>query len=370
MLIRQYLLPLLSVVGLAAAIWVIAQQNKPVPAAPPVAQPAQAPFAAYVAGSAIVEANTENIAIGTNVPGIVTAIYVRPGVAVKTGDPLLKIDDRTLLAEKAVEEASLRLAREQLARLMAQPRPEEVPPAAARVAEAKASLADARNQLELWENVADKRAVSQDELNRRRYAVQVAEARVQQAQAQLDLLHAGAWKPEIEIARAQVAAAEAKLRATETEIERLTVRAPVAGDVMQVKIRLGEYAPAGVLQTPLMLLGGTDPLHVRVDVDENDAWRIRPGAPAIAFVRGNRDLKTPLQFVRIEPYVVPKRALTGDSTERVDTRVLQILYRFGRQELPVYVGQQMDVFIEAPPVGSGLPNSPTSRTAVEEGSSS
>jgi HlyD family secretion protein len=125
----------------------------------------------------------------------------------------------------------------------------------------------------------------------------------------------------------------------------------VDGQLLQVKVRLGEYAPAGVLQTPLMLLGNTDVMHVRIDVDENDAWRIRADAKATAYVRGNRDLKTEMKFVRIEPYVVPKRSLTGDSTERVDTRVLQVLYAFEKDKLPVYVGQQMDVFIDASPAG-------------------
>ena len=107
-----------------------------------------------------------------------------------------------------------------------------------------------------------------------------------------------------------------------------------------------------MLATPLLLLGNVEPLHVRVDVDENDAWRVRPEAPAVAFVRGNRALETPIHFARFEPYVVPKRSLTGDTTERVDTRVLQVLYQFHPGDLPVYVGQQMDVFIEAPPIGS------------------
>lgn len=65
---------------------------------------------------------------------------------------------------------------------------------------------------------------------------------------------------------------------------------------------------------------------MRVDIDENDAWRFRPGAPALAYVRGNPDLKTPLRFERFEPYVIPKQSLTGDTTERVDTRVLQVIY--------------------------------------------
>jgi multidrug efflux pump subunit AcrA (membrane-fusion protein) len=234
------------------------------------------------------------------------------------------------------------------------PRPEEIPEAQARVKEVEASLADAKNQLELAESVRDKRAISEDQVLRRRYAVQVAEAKLAQARAQLALLKAGSWKPDIEVARAEVAAAEAQVKATETDIERLTIRALVPGQVLQVNIRPGEFAQAGVLQTPLMLLGDVERLHLRVDVDENDAWRVRGEAPAVAFVRGNRELKTPLQFVRTEPYIVPKRSLTGEPTERVDTRVLQILYGFDRGELPVYVGQQMDVFIEAPPLETDI----------------
>jgi hypothetical protein len=100
-----------------------------------------------------------------------------------------------------------------------------------------------------------------------------------------------------------------------------------------------------------MLLGEVSVLHVRVDIDENDAWRLKQNSRARAFIRGNRDLATDLSFVRVEPYVVPKRSLTGESTERVDTRVLQVLYSFPAGAIPVYVGQQMDVFIEADPIG-------------------
>ena len=91
------------------------------------------------------------------------------------------------------------------------------------------------------------------------------------------------------------------------------------------------------------------PLHVRVDVDEHEAWRVKSNSPAQAFVRGNRDINTALQFVRFEPYVIPKKSLTGESSERVDTRVLQVIYSFDPGNLPVYIGQQMDVFIEADP---------------------
>ena len=98
----------------------------------------------------------------------------------------------------------------------------------------------------------------------------------------------------------------------------------------------------------LLLFGAIGRFHVRVDVDENDAWRFRRDASAVAFVRGNREIKTTLKFEWVEPYVIPKRSLTGESTERVDTRVMQVVYSFEHGALPVYLGQQMDLFIEAP----------------------
>jgi len=98
-------------------------------------------------------------------------------------------------------------------------------------------------------------------------------------------------------------------------------------------------------------IGATQTLHVRVDVDEHDAWRVKGDAKGFAALRGNAAISTPLRFVRFEPLVVPKRSLMGDSTERVDTRVLQVIYAFDRGTLPVFVGQQMDVFIEAVAIG-------------------
>ena len=79
---------------------------------------------------------------------------------------------------------------------------------------------------------------------------------------------------------------------------------------------------------------------------------MKAGEPARAAVRGNRDLATDLKFAYVEPYVKPKTSLTGSSTERVDTRVLQVVYTFDRNSMPSYIGQQVDVFIKAPPLAS------------------
>jgi HlyD family secretion protein len=345
-MIRKYLLPVVAVAGLAFAIWMVKQAAKPVIPAKPVAEPARSPFANKISGAGIVEASTRNISIGSHVPGIVAKVFVSVGKRVKAGDPLFALDDRKQQADLAVKEAALNEARARLAKLKQAPRAEELPPALARVKEAEAILEDARHQLQITEKLKDVRAIAIDDAIKRQYAVDAAEARLTQAKADLKLLEAGSWKPDIDVATANVAAAEAEVEGARVEIGRLTVRAPVEGDILQVNLRPGEFAPSGGIAEPLILLGNLDKLHVRVDIDENDAWRFQLEAPAVASIRGNPQFKTDLTFEYVEAYVVPKRSLTGDSTERVDTRVMQVVYSFKRGKLPIYPGQLMDVYID------------------------
>jgi len=316
----KYALQGLGLLGLAFAIWMVVVTSRAVPVAPPVVTPATPPYASYIAAAGIIETRTLDIQIGTQVAGLVTEIYVAVGNRVKRRDPLFKLDDRTLTAQLAVQRATLQTA-------------------LTRVREAEASLADLRNRLALAEAVKDERAISKEDLTSRRYAVQTAMAHLGSAQADAKL-------------------AESQVKQTETNIDLLTVRAPVDGEVLQVHTRVGEFAQAGPLATPLMLFGNIDRLHVRVDIDENDAWRFRPQAQAKAFMRGNPSLNTLLTYEWTEPFVIPKKSLTGGTTERVDTRVMQVVYSFDRAELPVYVGQQMDIYIEAPPVTPGMKSPP------------
>ncbi len=97
-------------------------------------------------------------------------------------------------------------------------------------------------------------------------------------------------------------------------------------------------------------MGTVSPLQMRIDIDEEDCWRFQKGAPATAFVRGNANIHFPMKFVRIEPYIIPKTAFTRETIERIDTRVIQVLYQFDQVDLPIYPGQLLDVFIKAPPL--------------------
>lgn len=329
-MIRKYLLPGFAVLGVVAAIAMVHEGDRAPAVSKPLFQPAEAPFSSYIFGPGIVEASTENIAIGTPASGIVMAIYVKWGQQVKKGARLFKVDTRDLEAQLLPANAKVSEAEAQLLS------------ANADIGAAKATLAKAENRLKVGLGLAPGVSISAEDLANRKLDVEADKAALETAEAQVQQVNA------------QVASAKAQVQQIRDEIQLRTVRAPVAGSILQMKIRLGEYAQAGVLATPLMVLGNDTILHVRVDVDQSDAWRFQPDAPAVAFVRGNANMKTTLRYVRTDPDVIPKALLTGDATQRTDTRVLQVIYRFDRASLPAYVGQLLDVFIQAPPL-AGAP---------------
>jgi len=305
---RISILPIIAIiVAIVAAVAVASMQPRRKPTDPPAPPPASQ-FQHTVAAVGLIESSSENIRIGSHLSGIVDEVKVRAGDNVAAGAPLFRLDTRQLRAMLADANAALEVAK-------------------SGVDVADATLADTRQQLDLVLAVHDQRAVSEDDVQRRRHALATAAARLAQS-------------------RAAVKAAEAERDRVQVEIDRSTVRAPIAGSVLKVNVRAGEFAAAGALAEPLIILGNIQPLYVRVDVDEHEAARVRPQATAVAALRGDASIRSPLRFVRIEPLVVPKRALTGDSSERVDTRVLQVIYEIERGDSRFFVGQQMDVFIE------------------------
>jgi multidrug efflux pump subunit AcrA (membrane-fusion protein) len=344
-MIRKYGLPLAALGMLVFAVFHVVRAQQTPPKLEPPVTPARSPFGKGVAGAGLVEAQTENISVGTNLPGIVWEVHVKVGQKVKPGQPLFRLDARALEREKAIRKAAVDAARAQLDKLKKMPRKEEVPALEARRDEARANLADQEDQHRRARRLWSQKAIGEEEWVRRDQAVKMAKEQLRKADADLDLLRAGAWAPDRKIAEVNVESAQAQLAQTETELDRLTVRALVAGEVLQVNVRPGEYVSTRDGQA-LIVLGNVDRLHVRVDIDEHDIPRFRADLRARAMLRGDPRQQFPLTFVRVEPFVIPKKSLTGDNTERVDTRVLQVIYSVDTRGHRLYVGQQLDVYIE------------------------
>ena len=255
--------------------------------------PAVNPYEKTIAASGIIESIDKNIEIGVPHSALVKEVYIKVGDSVKQGQPLFHLDDRELTAQLLVQKANISVLAAAAQRLS--------------------------KQLERLESVEDSRAISRDEIETKRH----------------DLI----------VAQAQLEAAEAQMTQTILLIERLNICAPQNGTVLQNNIRKGEYITAG--NTPAIILGDIDHLQVRADIDEQNASHVTPHTSAAAFPKNNSSLEIPLRFERLEPYVIPKKSLTGAGDERVDTRVLQVIYSFDKPDtLPLYVGQQVDIFIE------------------------
>lgn len=316
------ILPLAALVVLLLAIGSVIRTQPRHDKTEPPNPPPRAAFTGRVAATGLIEPVSENISLASHIPGVVESVKVRAGQPVKRGDVLVVLDTRGLRASLAERQGDRQV------------RKASTQTAKAKAGRARAAVEESRRQLGYAEAVFDKRGVSVEELTRRRSAVEVGDAELAAAQG------------DVAAAEASEVSAEAAVQAVETDLERSIVRSPIDGQVLQVRIRPGEFAPAGTPAQAWLIVGDTSTLHVRVDIDEHEGWRIRPEAAATAHPRGNASLQVPLKFVRIEPMMVPKQSLTGASTERVDTRVLQAIYRIESPPPFLVVGQQMDVFIE------------------------
>jgi len=312
----RQILPIAALIGLAIGAWLIFGGLPDRSLAEPVEQPPKAvgklANQPRVAGAGIVEPASELIDIGSALSGLVTDVRVSPGDRVAKGQVLFTVDARAARASLDQANAAISEAR-------------------ASIAEASAAQKTARQQLALYRDIADQAAVSRAEVIRAEGEEAAATSR------------AG-------LARARLAAAQSAAAAARTEIDRLTVRAPIAGEILAVNIRPGEFVAtqSGSNRQPFIQMGETNPLHVRVDIDENEVARVALGEPAVISPRGAAELHVNATFVRAEPLVVPKRSLTNSAAERVDVRVLQLIYALPPSDA-FRVGQQIDAFIPAKP---------------------
>jgi HlyD family secretion protein len=413
-LLGRLILPVIALGAIIFAVSTISPKDNPTNTLP--AAPATAPDTggSVVAALGVIEPSSETIGVATELSGVVREVFVKPGDLVAAGAPLFRLDGRALSANLEAQVASAEQARATSAASASR-----VPSlqanaetALAGIASAEAALETARGQIEqaqgrvannraaaevarlayadaqaryaLFQNISDPRAISTDERDRARFAMERAKAAYDQAVASVQEANGGVSiaqgavadaQSRIASARSAVASARASViegqetakaaqagsaqagaqaRVVATDLERLVVRAPIAGQILRLNVRLGEFASAGPLADPLVAMGAVDPLHVRVQIDEEDAARISAGAPAEATLRGDAATRIPLTFIRFEPQAIPKTNLNGGG-ERIDTRVVEAIYAFNRGDLSAFVGQQMDVFVTARPIARTAP---------------
>ena len=259
----------------------------------PVFKPVSNPYESAIYANGMIESDQSsgaNINIFPEVSGPITQVLVHEGQPVSAGTPLFTIDDSVQRANTELAEANLKAARDQY----------------------------------------DKRRASYD---------------IDPKSISKDVL---------DTAEDAVIQAAAALKAANALLQYYSVKAPVDGVVLAVNAAVGSYVSSqGAYDTytelfdPLVVMSGPqDYLDVRCYIDEilvsrlPSKWHIQ----AQMQIMGT-DIKVPLEFVRVQPYVSPKIELSNQSQEQVDLRVLPVIFRFEKKDAPVYPGQMVDVFI-------------------------
>lgn len=309
---------------------------------PPPVQVSRSPYATHVTGVGIVEPESGNIYIGIPFDRIVREVNVAVNDRVAEGDILIELDREDLIGTLSVKLADYDRALAELERLKMLPRQEDLSIGEGAFQAAAAKFEEAKSQYEMVSNLQNIGSISKEERDRRFYRYSEAKGALQEAQSEWEKTQSGTWYQDIRIAELLVATKEAEIEALESEIERTYIKSPIDGTVLQVKIKPGETPGSS---RPSIVLGNIDQLNLRVSVDQFSIAHLCPKAPAVAYRRGDHTTEFPLAFVHIEPLMVPKKYLTNAADEKVDTQVFEILYRIAKEDAKLFVGEQMDVYI-------------------------
>ena len=359
-IMRNRIIFILAVAGLVAgliAAYVFGIERK---AQAPAFAPVNSPYTTAIYANGIIESDQNggsNVNIYPEFAGSITAVYVHEGQHVALGTPLLKIDDSVQRATAEQLRLQMDAAQALLNELKAQPRPEALDIAKAQVQLAESNLKVAKDQYDKRRASydLDPKSISKDVLDTADNSMHQAAAALDVARKQLALTQAGAWTYDIQNQQKQVDSLQQSWRAAAASLDKFVIKARAAGVVMSVNAAVGSSVTSqGAFDAntqgygPLIVMSsGQNTLAVRCFVDEILVSKLPPPDRIVAqmSLRGT-DVKVPLEFVRVQPYVSPKIQLSDQRSERVDLRVLPVIFRFKMTSPTMaYPGQLVDVYI-------------------------
>lgn len=297
-------------------------------------------FRTYISGSGIVEPVSGNIVISSPFNRIVEKINFYVNDQVKKGDVLFQLYNEDLKADLKIKQKKYEESLSNFYKLRALPREEDF--IIAQETLNKNYAVFYRSRIEYC--MSNRCARSKGEKCINLYKYQQARAEFLTAQAQFDKINSGAWQPELKIAQDLVGQAKADMEATEAEIERTYIKSPIDGTILQMKIHEGEISDPSKAS---LILGNIEALNLRVSIDQFNEPRFQQASSAVAFKQGDTKTEFHLKFIHVEPFMIPKKYLTNELQERVDTQIFEILYRIEKNDLHIFIGEQMDVYIDA-----------------------
>ena len=284
----------------------------------------QVPEGDYVAGNGVVEPADRETKVAGELSGRIATIAVREGDKVELGAIIAELENSAEKAALAAAESDVETSRAELTRTLKGLRQEDVEAVVADTESMRAKAELSKSSLERTQALEKRGAATPDELDRARRQAETDQRALEAGEARRRAAVAGSRAEDILVARSKVSASVARVEQARANFNRLTIRAPISGEIMQVKYRAGEYySPSS---EPIAVMGDTRTLRVRVDVDERDVPRLAVGAEAFATLNAFPNKRFKGRVVEIGRRMGRKNIRSDDPTERIDTKILEVVF--------------------------------------------
>ena len=301
----------------------------------------------WIVGPGMVEPLSKELFLGFDVSGVVDVVLVKAGDAVEAGQALVVLRHEEQTAQLALAKANLRvtLANEEMHLKGA--RPAEVERAAVALSRAEVRLEQATREVARRQEMIKFQSIGIEELERALRDAKISQHELDEAKWQLSLAKELFREEEIVMAQYQREAAEAQVLEKEAALDKTILRAPLAGTVLRVFKEPGE-AYSVFEPSPVLSMGDTSTMRVRVEVDERDVARVREGQKAYVSADAFGDKRFAGVVTSLEQSMTPKRIRTGSPSEPIDRSVLEVLLTL-ESSAGLFSGLRVDAFVQADP---------------------
>jgi ABC exporter DevB family membrane fusion protein len=334
----------LTVIIAAGGLVVLFQGGKNTP---PTAAAEQAPVTkTVIAGPGLIEPDSEDVKIGSELAGKLKDVLVEEGAQVKKGQVLATLVNDDFLAAVEASQAQVHQSDAAYQKVLNGSRIQERKESYAALKEAEAVAANAKSEGERRQQLYEAGVISKEELENYQREENVAQARLDEASQHFKLIDDRSRDEDIAGAKAQLDLSQAQLRENEAIYEKTFLRAPFDGTILRKHHRTGEsITNSSVTPDPVFTMGDVSGLRVRVDVDETDVSRVAEGQKVYVTAQAYGTQKFWGHVIRVGGQLGHKNVLTDEPQEKIDTKILETLVQLD-QGVNLPVGLRVDAYIQ------------------------
>ena len=302
-------------------------------------------LANVIAGPGRIEPVSEDIKLGSELGGKLKSVHVEEGDSIRIGQVLAVLENDDYRAELASSAAEVQAKEATLRKVVNGVRAQERSEALAGVRAAEAIMKNAQAELQRRQELYQGGVISREELDHYTREYNVAKEEYQEKSDHYSLVNTATREEDVAFARADVQLAQAHLAEAQARYDKTFIKSPINGIVLRKHHRNGEsVSNSATTPDPVLTIGNTEMLRVRVDIDESDVNKVRMGQKAWVTADAFGKQKFSGHVVRIGELLGPKTNRTDEPTERVDRKFLEVLVELDpAANLPV--GLRVDTFI-------------------------